>query len=170
LYRLVFPPVQMMAFVLVGATNRYKCPLTEARRGLIQSTQYKCELVAPTGTNVRPAHLYRAKTPPGTNVGTFVWVKRKPGTNIIPSILRWPLVLNHPLILHHPLLPYLSHFSSFFLLPLSFLFLSTNHHSISTQGRDKAGGVGRARLGGCGHGWLGSFMCCVNLCAVNLVL
>jgi hypothetical protein len=30
------------------------------------------QLVAPTGTNVRPSHLYRARTPPDTNVCTFV--------------------------------------------------------------------------------------------------
>jgi hypothetical protein len=34
----IFPLVQMMAFVLVGATNWYKFPITEARRVLIHLT------------------------------------------------------------------------------------------------------------------------------------
>jgi hypothetical protein len=38
LYRVFLPPAQMMAFVPFEATNRYKCPLTEAHRGLNQPT------------------------------------------------------------------------------------------------------------------------------------
>jgi hypothetical protein len=47
------------------------------------------QLVALPDTNVRPTHLYRAKTPPGTNVGTFVpgrvLARYKCATGIIPS-------------------------------------------------------------------------------------
>jgi hypothetical protein len=58
LYLVFCPPVQMMTFVPIGATNRYKCPLTKFRRGLIQPTRYKCLIFVPFGgshcTNVRP--------------------------------------------------------------------------------------------------------------------
>jgi hypothetical protein len=40
LYGLFLAWLQMMVFVPVGATNRYKCPLSEARRRLIQPTRY----------------------------------------------------------------------------------------------------------------------------------
>jgi hypothetical protein len=76
----IFPPVQIIAFVLVGATNRYKCPLTEPRRDLIQPTQYKCashlyrlvEADICTGPRHHPvqmwSHLYRVRKNTGTNI------------------------------------------------------------------------------------------------------
>jgi hypothetical protein len=37
----ILPPVQIRTFVPVGATNRYKCPLTEPRHGLTQPNRSK---------------------------------------------------------------------------------------------------------------------------------
>jgi hypothetical protein len=68
-----------LPFVPVGATNRYKCPITKARRGLsippCTDASYLYQLVALLGTNVMSSHLYQVKTPPDTNVGTFVPVR-----------------------------------------------------------------------------------------------
>jgi hypothetical protein len=44
---------EFLSFVLVGATNWYKCPITEARRDLIHPTQYKCLTFVPVGGSVR---------------------------------------------------------------------------------------------------------------------
>jgi hypothetical protein len=49
----IFLPIQIIAFVPDGATNQYKCPLTEARRGLIQPTRYKCLTFVPVGGSAR---------------------------------------------------------------------------------------------------------------------
>jgi hypothetical protein len=43
----------MMACVPVGATNRYKCPLTEACWALIQPTRYKCLTFVSVGGSAR---------------------------------------------------------------------------------------------------------------------
>jgi hypothetical protein len=43
----------MMTFVPGGGTNRYKCPLTEVRRGLIQLTRYKWLTFVPVGGSTR---------------------------------------------------------------------------------------------------------------------
>jgi hypothetical protein len=60
LYRVFLPPVQMIAFVAVGSTERYKCPLTKTRRGLIQPTWYKCLTFVPIGGSAR--YKYEAST------------------------------------------------------------------------------------------------------------
>jgi hypothetical protein len=60
LYWVFFPSVQMRAFVPVGATVRYKCPLIEARQGLLLSTRYKCLTIVPGGGSGR----YKCKAKP----------------------------------------------------------------------------------------------------------
>jgi hypothetical protein len=47
------PLVQIIAFVLGGATAWYKCPLAGASRGLLQPTRYKCHTFVPVGGSDR---------------------------------------------------------------------------------------------------------------------
>jgi hypothetical protein len=70
LYQVFIPPVQISSFVQVGATNQYKCPLTETRRGLIQLTRYKCLTFVPVGGSAR--YKCEDKTPTGINMRTFI--------------------------------------------------------------------------------------------------
>jgi hypothetical protein len=53
LYQIFLPPLQMPSFVPVGATVRYKWPLTWAGRGLLLATRYKCLTFVPSGGSAR---------------------------------------------------------------------------------------------------------------------
>jgi hypothetical protein len=75
LYRVFCPPVQMNDCICTGCSQQ---PLQmSSHRGWSASdptqpvrinASHLYRLVAPTGTNVRPSHLNRAKTRAGTNV------------------------------------------------------------------------------------------------------
>jgi hypothetical protein len=59
-------PIQITTFVSGGAPTQYKCPLT-GRVGAFShppgtNVSHLYQVVAPIGTNVRPAHLYRSES------------------------------------------------------------------------------------------------------------
>jgi hypothetical protein len=53
LYRVFLPTVQVEAFVPVGATTQYNCPLTGTCWGLLLLLQYKYEAFVPGSDSAR---------------------------------------------------------------------------------------------------------------------